>query len=80
MHSLRHSLCSLLISSGVSPVYAQQQAGHADVALGLRKLVPGGSSRGNGHAGEHRSRAAAGETGNKTGRFGNKRLRFIPAS
>ncbi len=36
MHSLRHSFCSLLISSGVSPVYVQQQAGHADVSFTVR--------------------------------------------
>jgi hypothetical protein len=36
MHSLRHSFCSLLISSGASPVYAQQQAGHADVGFTVR--------------------------------------------
>jgi integrase len=36
MHSLRHSFCSLLISSGVSPVYVQQQAGHADVGFTVR--------------------------------------------
>ena len=32
-HSLRHTFCSLLISSGVSPVYVQQQAGHASVEM-----------------------------------------------
>lgn len=32
-HSLRHSFCSLLIAAGVSPVYVQQQAGHANVAM-----------------------------------------------
>ena len=31
-----HSFCSLLISSGVSPVYVQQQAGHADVGFTVR--------------------------------------------
>jgi hypothetical protein len=36
MHSLGHSFCSLLISSGVSPVYVQQQAGHADVGFTVR--------------------------------------------
>ena len=36
MHSLRHSFCSLLISSGVSPVYVQQQAGHADMSFTVR--------------------------------------------
>jgi Phage integrase family len=36
MHSLRHSFCSLLISSGVSPVYVQQQAGHAAVGFTVR--------------------------------------------
>jgi integrase len=36
MHSLRHSFCSLLISSGVSPVYVQQQAGHAEVSFTVR--------------------------------------------
>jgi integrase len=36
MHSLRHSFCSLLISSGISPVYVQQQAGHADVGFTVR--------------------------------------------
>jgi hypothetical protein len=36
MHSLRHSFCSLLISSGVSPVYVLQQAGHTDVGFTLR--------------------------------------------
>jgi integrase len=36
MHSLRHSFCSLLVSSGVSPVYVQQQAGHADVGFTVR--------------------------------------------
>jgi integrase-like protein len=43
MHSLRHSFCSLLISSGVSPVYVQQQAGHADVSFTVR--VYGSGSR-----------------------------------
>jgi hypothetical protein len=32
-HSLRHTFCSNLISSGVSPVYVQQQAGHASVEM-----------------------------------------------
>jgi integrase len=32
-HSLRHTFCSILISSGVSPVYVQQQAGHASVEI-----------------------------------------------
>lgn len=32
-HSCRHTFCSLLISSGVSPVYVQQQAGHASVEM-----------------------------------------------
>ncbi len=32
-HSLRHTFCSLLIASGVSPVYVQQQAGHASVQM-----------------------------------------------
>ena len=32
-HSLRHTFCSLLIASGVSPVYVQQQAGHASVEM-----------------------------------------------
>ncbi|HVO11296.1 MAG TPA: tyrosine-type recombinase/integrase, partial [Vicinamibacteria bacterium] len=32
-HSLRHTFCSLLIASGVSPVYVQQQAGHASVKM-----------------------------------------------
>jgi integrase len=36
MHSLRHSFCRLLVSSGVSPVYVQQQAGHADVGFTVR--------------------------------------------
>jgi hypothetical protein len=36
MHSLWRSFCSLLISSGVSPVYVQQQAGHADVSFTVR--------------------------------------------
>ena len=32
-HSLRHTFCSILISGGVSPVYVQQQAGHASVEM-----------------------------------------------
>jgi hypothetical protein len=32
-HSLRHTFCSLLISQGESPVYVQQQAGHASVEM-----------------------------------------------
>jgi hypothetical protein len=36
MQSLRHSFCSLLVSSGVSPVYLQQQAGHADLGFTVR--------------------------------------------
>lgn len=36
MHSLRHSFCSVLVSAGVSPVYVQQQAGHADVGFTVR--------------------------------------------
>jgi len=32
-HSLRHTFCSLLIASGVSPVYVQQQAGHSSVEM-----------------------------------------------
>ncbi len=32
-HSLRHTFCSLLIRLGVSPVYVQQQAGHASVQM-----------------------------------------------
>jgi hypothetical protein len=32
-HSLRHTFCSLLIGAGVSPVYVQQQAGHASVEM-----------------------------------------------
>ncbi|HVO12700.1 MAG TPA: tyrosine-type recombinase/integrase [Vicinamibacteria bacterium] len=36
MHSLRHTFCSLLIAAGVSPVYVQQQAGHADVGFAVR--------------------------------------------
>ncbi len=52
MHSLRHSFCSLLISSGASPVYVQQQAGHADVGFTVRvygswfpATVPGAMDR-----------------------------------
>jgi integrase len=32
-HALRHTFCSLLIASSVSPVYVQQQAGHASVEM-----------------------------------------------
>ena len=32
-HSLRHTFCSLLIAGGVSPIYVQQQAGHASVEM-----------------------------------------------
>jgi integrase len=32
-HSLRHTFCSLLIAADVSPVYVQQQAGHASVEM-----------------------------------------------
>src|SRR5206468_12236550 len=32
-HSLRHTFCSLLIAARVSPVYVQQQAGHASVEM-----------------------------------------------
>lgn len=32
-HSLRHTFCSLLIAQGISPVYVQQQAGHASVQM-----------------------------------------------
>jgi integrase len=32
-HSLRHTFCSLLITQGISPVYVQQQAGHASVQM-----------------------------------------------
>jgi integrase len=32
-HALRHTFCSLLIREGVSPVYVQQQAGHASVEM-----------------------------------------------
>ena len=32
-HSLRHSFCSRLIADSVSPVYVQQQAGHANVTM-----------------------------------------------
>ena len=35
-HSLRHTFCSLLIGDSVSPVYVQQQAGHASVDLTVR--------------------------------------------
>jgi integrase len=35
-HSMRHTYCSLLIAAGVSPVYVQQQAGHADVSFTVR--------------------------------------------
>lgn len=35
-HSTRHTYCSLLIAAGVSPVYAQQQAGHSDVSFTVR--------------------------------------------
>jgi integrase len=51
-HSLRHTFCSLLISSGVSPVYVQQQAGHASVEMTVGvygswfpKVVPGAMDR-----------------------------------
>ena len=33
LHSLRHTFCALLIAEGVSPVYVQQQAGHASVNM-----------------------------------------------
>jgi type II secretory pathway pseudopilin PulG len=33
LHSLRHTFCSLLIAQGESPVYVQQQAGHASVEM-----------------------------------------------
>jgi hypothetical protein len=32
-HAMRHTFCTLLIASGWSPVYVQQQAGHADVSF-----------------------------------------------
>jgi integrase len=35
-HCMRHTYCSLLIAAGVSPVYVQQQAGHADVGFTVR--------------------------------------------
>jgi integrase len=35
-HSTRHTFCSLLMASGVSPVYVQQQAGHEDVGFTVR--------------------------------------------
>jgi hypothetical protein len=35
-HSTRHTFCSLLMASGVSPVYVQQQAGHEEVGFTVR--------------------------------------------
>jgi integrase len=32
-HTLRHSFGSLLIAGGVSPVYVQQQMGHAAISM-----------------------------------------------
>lgn len=32
-HSLRHTFGSLLIAAGVSPVYVQQQMGHASISM-----------------------------------------------
>ncbi|HET7293705.1 MAG TPA: tyrosine-type recombinase/integrase, partial [Vicinamibacteria bacterium] len=32
-HSLRHSFGSQLIAAGVSPVYVQQQMGHASISM-----------------------------------------------
>jgi integrase len=36
LHSLRHTYATGLISAGVSPVYVQQQLGHADVGLTVK--------------------------------------------
>ena len=47
-HSLRHSFASILLAAGVSPVYVQEQLGHASIELTvgtygrwLRKRSPG---------------------------------------
>jgi integrase len=42
-HSLRHTFASLLIAPGVSPVYVQQQLGHASIELTVK--VTGATSR-----------------------------------
>jgi integrase len=72
-HSLRHTFCSLLIASGVSPVYVQQQAGHASVKMTVDVYgswfaveAPGAMDRL--AAGVPGTRAS----GNKTAESGNK--------
>ena len=43
-HSLRHSFGSLLIAAGVSPVYVQQQMGHASIQTTVDVYAPGSRS------------------------------------
>ena len=69
-HSLRHTFCSLLVSSGVSPVYVQQQAGHANVAMTvsvygswLAVVAPGAMDR--------LAAGLPGQDGNRTAKDGN---------
>lgn len=51
-HSLRHSYASILLADGVSPVYVQEQLGHATIELTvstygrwLKKKAPGALDR-----------------------------------
>lgn len=51
-HCLRHSYASILLSEGVSPVYVQEQLGHATIELTvstygrwLKKKAPGALDR-----------------------------------
>ena len=63
-HCLRHTYASLLLADGVSPVYVQEQLGHATIELTvstygrwLKKRAPGALNR--------LDRAANGESGSK---------------
>lgn len=51
-HCLRHSYASILLADGVSPVYVQEQLGHATIELTvstygrwLKKKAPGALDR-----------------------------------
>jgi len=51
-HRLRHSFASILLADGVSPVYVQEQLGHATIELTvstygrwLKKKAPGALDR-----------------------------------
>ncbi len=70
-HSLRHTFCSLLIADSISPVYVQQQAGHASVDLNSPRLRIVVRRRGSGGYGPARGGVPGEPSGNKCGRNGN---------